>query len=213
MRIFFLQLLLLCATSLHSEQTEHQHNYIGSHGMVLFNAGDTLLASHLPLYRPPHDYQLVYQLALPAAVQQALLTSLRSGQQLTLLPQDFDLRQMIEGKVFHLSAAVYQGHFERSGRLLLDNVQVTFAHQLYSRPLQQLTVASAAHYDAINIADSHFLLHRIAAAPSFDQILQLEQPLAAPLILPATDAATALQQLSTKGIHARQLYLETADFQ
>ncbi|HEY0925015.1 hypothetical protein [Rheinheimera pacifica] len=213
MRIFFLQLLLLCATSLHSEQTEHQHNYIGSHGMVLFNAGDTLLASHLPLYRPPHDYQLVYQLALPAAAQQALLTSLRSGQQLTLLPQDFDLRQMIEGKVFHLSAAVYQGHFERSGRLLLDNVQVTFARQLYSRPLQQLTVAFAAHYDAINIADSHFLLHRIAAAPSFDQILQLEQPLAAPLILPATDAATALQQLSTKGIHARQLYLETADFQ
>jgi len=213
MRIFFLQLLLFCATSLHSEQTEHQHNYIGSHGMVLFNAGDTLLASHLPLYRPPHDYQLVYQLALPAAAQQALLTSLRSGQQLTLLPQDFDLRQMIEGKVFHLSAAVYQGHFERNGRLWLDNVQVTFARQLYSRPLQQLTVASAAHYDVINIADSHFLLHRIAAAPSFDQILLLQQPLAAPLILPVTDAATALQKLSTKGIHATQLYLETADFQ
>jgi hypothetical protein len=212
MRAFFL-LLLFISASLHAATTEHQHSYNGSHGMVLFAAGDTLLASHMPLYRPPHDYQLVYQLVLPAPEQRKLVAALHSGKQLTLLPQNFDLRQMIAGKAFDISGAVYEGHFERGGSLLLDEVPLTFARSLYSRPLQQLTTTTHARYDQISVNGRHFLLHHIAAAPSFDQILQLEQPLTAPLILPVTDGATALQQLSAKGIHATQLYLETADFQ
>lgn len=217
MRIFSL-IFILCCMPISLTATEHkqdhkhqQHSYVGSHGMVLFAAGDTVLASHLPLYRAPHDYQLVYQLALPAAEQQAVLALLRDGQQLTLLPQNFDLRLLIEGKTFDIGAAVYQGHFERGGQLWLDNIQLTFARQLYRRTLQQLSVATNAQYDVFSIAGNHFLLHRISAAPSFDQILQLPQLPATPVTLATTDGAATLQLLKAMGISATQLYLETAD--
>jgi hypothetical protein len=220
MRIFSLLFILSCCIPIsltatgHEDKHKHehkQHSYVGSHGMVLFAAGDTVLASHLPLYRAPHDYQLVYQLALPAAEEQAVLALLRGGQQLTLLPQNFDLRLLIEGKTFDIGAAVYQGHFERGGRLWLDNIQLTFARQLYRRPLQQLSIATNAQYDMFSVADSHFLLHRIAAAPSFDQILQLPQLPATPVTLATTDGAATLPLLKAMGISATQLYLETAD--
>jgi hypothetical protein len=219
MRIFSLLLILSCIpiSLIANEQGDkhnhkhQQHSYVGSHGMVLFAAGDTVLASHLPLYRAPHDYQLVYQLALPAAEQQAVLALLGAGQQLTLLPQNFDLQLLIEGKTFDIGAAVYQGHFERGGRLWLDNIQLTFARQLYRRPLQQLSVATNAQYDVFSVAGNHFLLHRIAAAPSFDQILQLPQLPSTPVTLATTDGAATLQLLKAMGISATQLYLETAD--
>ncbi|WP_240916907.1 hypothetical protein [Pseudoalteromonas sp. Z1A8] len=53
---------VLANTHQHNSQSTHKaHSYVGFHGMALILAGDKILASHLPLYAPPHDYQIVYE--------------------------------------------------------------------------------------------------------------------------------------------------------
>lgn len=41
----------------------HDHSF-GTHGMVLFGGREALYASHLPLFRAPHDHQVVLQVRL-----------------------------------------------------------------------------------------------------------------------------------------------------
>ncbi|MCQ8887609.1 hypothetical protein NQT63_18240, partial [Pseudoalteromonas agarivorans] len=40
-----------------AHNTHKAHGYVGFHGMALILAGDKVLASHMPLYAPPHNYQ------------------------------------------------------------------------------------------------------------------------------------------------------------
>jgi hypothetical protein len=192
---------------------EQQHGDEPMHGMVLFAADDILLASHLPLYQPPHNYQLIYQITLPPTEHKAVLATLQKRQQMTLLPQQFDLTQLIDGQSITVNAALYHGHFERAGSVWFDNVPVNFARQLYIRPIQQAVSANEARYDVLKINSSYFLIHQIAANPSYDQILRTKRPLNEPLILKAPADVTALQQLNAMGIEATEVYLETADFQ
>ncbi|WP_213994726.1 hypothetical protein [Arsukibacterium sp.] len=191
---------------------EHQHSHVGDHGMVLFAADDILLASHLPLYQAPHNYQLIYQITLPHTEHQAVLATLQDKQQMTILPQQFDLRQLIEGQSITIKAAVYHGHFERGGSVWFDEVPVNFARQLYLRPIKQAAAVNEARYDVLKINQSYFLIHQIAAKPGFDQILRTDQAPPEPLILKAPADVTALQQLNAMGIQATEVYLETADF-
>ncbi|SNY51363.1 hypothetical protein SAMN06297280_1826 [Arsukibacterium tuosuense] len=212
MRIALMLIFLIFMPSV-AFTAEHQHSYIGNHGMVLFAADDILLASHLPLYQPPHNYQLIYQLTLPAKAQQAVLDYLGTEKQLTLLPEQFDLQKLINGENFTARAAVYYDHFERNGRVWFEDIPVRFARQLYKRPINQPGSATEARYDVVKINQSYFLIHQIAAKPSYDQILRTEQAPPQPLVLKAPADITAIQQLNAMGIQATEVYLDTADFQ
>tara|TARA_R110002126_G_scaffold15185_4_gene62486 strand:- start:187 stop:837 length:651 start_codon:yes stop_codon:yes gene_type:complete len=205
--LFFVWLMPFSAVT-----AEHEHGYTSNHGMVLFAADDILLASHLPLYQAPHSYQLIYQITLPPTEHKAVLATLQDKQQMTILPQQFDLRQLIEGQSITIEAAVYQGHFERGGSVWFDKVPVNFARRLYIRPIEQSAAVNEAHYDVLKIKQNYFLIHQIAAKPSYDQILRTDQAPPQPLILKAPADVTALQQLNAMGIQATEVYLETADF-
>jgi len=52
---------LASAPQHNAHNTHKTHSYVGFHGMALILAGDKVLASHMPLYAPPHDYQIVYE--------------------------------------------------------------------------------------------------------------------------------------------------------
>ncbi|MBV2127616.1 hypothetical protein [Arsukibacterium indicum] len=211
MRIALVLILLIIIPS-PAFTAEHQHSYIGSHGMVLFAADDILLASHLPLYQPPHNYQLIYQITLPPTEHQAVLATLHDKQQMTILPQQFDLQQLINGNSITIKASVYHGHFERGGSVWFDEVPVNFARRLYFRPITQSAPINEAHYDVLKIKQNYFLIHQIAAKPGYDQILRTDQAPPEPLVLKAPADVTALQQLNAMGIQATEVYLETADF-
>ncbi|NRQ43443.1 hypothetical protein HRH59_12885 [Rheinheimera sp. YQF-2] len=208
-----LWILLLCLPSLQAAQTPHQHDYTGSHGMVLFAANDSLLVSHLPLYRPPHDYQLVYEVTLPADIQHAVLAALQQNKLLTLLPADFDLRRLINASVFTVNADIYRGHFERGGERWLSGIAVTFSRQLYQRRLPDVNkLADNGSYAAFSHHGQMFLLHQIGAAPGYDHILKVS---ALPPVLQFSQSTPEqipglIQQ---QGIKVQQLYLETQDFQ
>ncbi len=208
-----LSILLLCLPLLLAAQTPHQHDYTGSHGMVLFAANDSLLVSHLPLYRPPHDYQLVYEVALPAGIQPAVLAQLQHNSLLTLLPADFDLRRMINANVFSVDADIYQGHFERGGERWLSGIAVTFRRQLYQRRLPDGNkLAENGSYTAFSHHDQLFLLHQIGTAPGYDHLLKVS---ALPPVLQFHHSTPqqVLGLIQQQGIQVQQLYLETQDFQ
>lgn len=206
-------ILLLCLPLLLAAQTPHQHDYTGSHGMVLLAANDRLLVSHLPLYRPPHDYQLVYEVTLPADTQDMVLTALQQNKLLTLLPADFDLRQMINASVFSVNADIYLGHFERGGERWLSGIALTFSRQLYQRRLPVVNkLADNGSYAAFSHHGQMFLLHQIGSAPGYDHILKVS---ALPPVLQFSQNTPeqVLGLIQQQGIKVQQLYLETQDFQ
>ena len=112
-----------------SNQATHAH---GVHGMVLFGS-DSLFASHLPLYRAPHDWQVVLEVE---PQDQAVAESFRqSDGMLTIEPEPFDLTRLdpqAEDPLPAFAAKVYKGHFERGGELWLECHQLQ-VHRLAHR--------------------------------------------------------------------------------
>ena len=108
-------LFLLCSMfNLAAAQATEPH-LIGSHGMVLINdkqAGS--FVSHLPLYRSPHNYQIIYKVQLP---QEVPIEQLAVSGMVTVLPDNFDLNRLVNGESFTINAKFFQGHFERGGQL------------------------------------------------------------------------------------------------
>jgi len=208
----------------------HAHDRIGLHGMVLVTDGIDLFASHLPLYRAPHDYQLVYivESKYKSKVIKQLLSASRNtasydaAKSVTILPASFDLNKLINGKSFEIEAQMYIGHFERGGKKwLLDN-KFSFVRQVHKRPLTGLQVDKSLSYSAWKVIEkpstvNQLFIHNIASAPSFDAIvvgegcsveygLKLSLPSRVPDVLQVTKA---IKECDTSEV----LYFETRDFQ
>jgi chemotaxis response regulator CheB len=70
--------------------------------MALILAGDKVLASHMPLYAPPHNYQIVYEVTTNDThlkiIKKALNESLKKQIQITILPTKFerDIHMVVE---------------------------------------------------------------------------------------------------------------------
>jgi hypothetical protein len=167
--------------------------------MLLFGEGRVYL-SHLPLYRAPHDRQLVLAARLVASdsarragapdPQAAYLADRRaSGERVyTIEPERFPLRMVAEAAVdvpARFRATVYRGHFERGGTPILRDVVVEVERAVVSRALR-----AAERVDPDDAADVRLVLfgepdelyvaHRVAGAPSYDQVARVELAGAAP---------------------------------
>jgi len=222
-------IFLFIVTTSSSIAREHaaEHNRMGSHGMVLFTDGINLYANHLPLYRKPHDYQLIYRVNtnqkqniidyLQADTRQSTDNYLTN--MLTILPEPFDLNRLVNQQPLAIAATVFKGHFERGGKEWLKGIQFEFVQMLVNK---QITVAPStdktkAHQWLVKelaLTTGKLFIHSINEKPSFDAIvigkncpitlnnLILSQPLEkkSPLLL-----KTPCKQQSI-------LYYETQDF-
>ena len=209
-------LLILFTLPAHAQADKHQHHgRVGSHGMVLITDGEHLYASHLPLYRRPHDYQLIYQVSTKQSPQ--LMAQLQQGM-VTLLPENFDLNQLIEGQNFTVKSRFFTGHFERGGQRLLDT-PITFERQVYRRRLSELPDQSkqTTAMEKLQLPNgSTLLVNQIGPAPSFDAIglkkgnESCQNPQVTRQAQPMTQ--TQLDQQLAQCGQVQWLYLETRDF-
>lgn len=157
----------------------HAH---GVHGMVLFGEPGRIFASHLPLYRHPHDWQVVLELE-PGTETAKVLTSelLANGSLLTLEPERFDLFQLRTGArepLRQFRAALYLGHFERGGSNL-DTFTWRIKRTWWFKPVKTDVVGSGQRYLVIGDGPGkQWLLHRVERRPDVDQILQIESSVA-----------------------------------
>lgn len=216
------------ATELQSQAQSHQHGRFGSHGMVLLTDGEQLFASHLPLYRRPHDMQIIYR--INAGVAQEALINLAQNSMVTLLPENFNLDLLISGKDITLNTQFYRDHFERGGAKWHQPISVAFQEAKYLRSLINLATDDSVkltHYQIKPISNTqHYLLIReIEAAPSVDHILVIAAKADAKCPQSSTEAlsfnwtaytlAQQRQRLVTHITPCFQVineYWETADF-
>lgn len=186
---------------------------IGSHGMVLINdkqAGSFI--SHLPLYRSPHNYQIIYKVQLPREVP---IERLVSNGMVTVLPDKFDLNRLINGESFTLNAKFFHGHFERGGQLS-HTAKLTFVSAvLVKKVAPTLRNNNARLYTVAINSNKAIFAHIIQPSPSFDAIGFMPQPnnlqdiqCAEPAKL---DLATIRHQLKQCGF-PEPAYIETQDF-
>lgn len=164
--IFFTTLLVSVHTQ--AKSVHNEHSLMGSHGMVLIShPKEGLFVSHLPLYKAPHNYQVIYKVQIPESEQ---VVNLTNENIVTILPERFDLARLISGERFSIKADIYQGHFERGGQLKFTT-EITFTKAiLIAKVTPTFTQDSAVFYQIPISKKSSIFAHKIQSSPSFDAI-------------------------------------------
>lgn len=147
--------------------------YMGTHGMVLVTKGSSIYASHLPRYKKPKNVQLLYKLENKSL---AVLQTVRDSQLITIKSKPFNLQRLIRGEKMTIQVDLYQGHFERDGMLIYENIPLSFGKQLYVRTFDDIKPSSKKQeYDVISLRKNHKIyIHKIQQAPSFDHLLAVD---------------------------------------
>jgi hypothetical protein len=150
----------------------HAAHRMGTHGMVLFGQGEALYASHIPMYRRPHDVQLL----LAVTVEHPELPAGRdfSDGTYTLEPERFDLDALMAGTLKAFRATVFQGNFEGGGTPVYREATVRVERVAY---VGQLSADADAHaepaYWVLGDRGPAYLVHALSRAPDFDQVLKV----------------------------------------
>ena len=145
-----------------------------THGMLLVGR-DRLWLSHLPMFRTPHNYQLIFEGALPDetlalyradadAHPDAMYTVEPTGR--WVLPNTVK-----PGATFE--ARLYRGHFERGGVMLVARATITVRQLVTFRRFTPGRVRDANAWIAFGDRTEQFLAHRIEGPPDVDQLVQL----------------------------------------
>jgi len=228
-KLFFLIASLVITTGVSSEQhsNQHLHSRVGSHGMVLTTDGNELYASHMPLYRSPHDYQLIYlvkstnKAALISYLSHHNITekSASSNKMLTILPSNFDLNILVEGQELTTDMTVFKGHFERGATVWLEDQTIKFVRPVYRRALANLPVATDNKEQWQRITNgsngTQIWVHKIKLRPSFDAIVLTKGCVKALATLSIIETENRLADINNAFSHCEDhtiLYFETADF-
>ena len=155
-RVLFGILFLLSQVSIAEDEVKKlpplDPGYMGVHGMVLVNQGSSIYASHLPLYKKPHNVQLLYKLDNNDL---SVLQTVRDGQLITIKPKPFNLQRLMRGEKMDIQADLYAGHFERGGMLVYENLPLSFDKQLYVRTFDDIKPSSTKQeYDVVSLKNN-----------------------------------------------------------
>jgi hypothetical protein len=150
------------------------------HGMLLFGAKSGTYASHLPMFHPPHDRQLILKVSLQSVPRSRTLESYQAAQAqgktlFTLVPQAMDLEAIANGSKTVFSAVIYDGHFERGGKSL-GPIQVKVDKVVFSSKLDPKAEPKVGRYLVFGSQGEYFAAHLIQGQPSFDAILSVSRP-------------------------------------
>ncbi len=190
----------------------HDHSF-GTHGMVLFGGREALYASHLPLFRAPHDHQVVLQVRLSdPALDRALRERLDGKTALwTIEPERFELSRLDPASRAPLQAfdaGVYEGHFERKGILSYKKAGFVVERVLVYR---QLDPDARARAQARYLPVGRFLVKEIDSRPDVDHIVALEAAQAGVVTIPKAGLGNPEEVLKQTAPVTGTVYFETED--
>ncbi len=157
-------------TSHASHDSQQSSKYMGSHGMaLLLSPFDDLIAHHLPLYRAPHDYQILYKVSFTE--NNDIISEMAANGLVTILPDNFDLKRLIDKNSFSINATIYDGHFERGGKALFTT-NINFEKAVYVRQIILNDSYSETQFDITYVSkDTQLAIHVIDKKPSFDALV------------------------------------------
>jgi len=201
-------LLAVAASPAHA----HDHSF-GTHGMVLFGGREGLYASHLPLFRAPHDRQVVLEVRLSdPALDRALRERLEGQNALwTIEPERFQLSRLDPASAAPLrafDAGVYEGHFERKGKLTHEKAGFIVERVLVYRRLDPgARVRAQARY----LPMGRFLVKEIDSRPDVDHIVALRAARTGIVTIPKAGLGNPEEVLGRAAPLAGTVYFETED--
>ncbi|WP_085297942.1 hypothetical protein [Cognaticolwellia mytili] len=189
--------------------------YMGIHGMALFTQGSSIYASHMPLYKKPHNVQLLYKIDNDNL---AVLQMIRDGELITAKPEKFNLQRLIRGEKLTVNVDLYAGHFERDGMLVYESIPLTFDKQVYVRTFDDIQPSNRKqNYDVVPLRKNYKIyIHRIQQAPSFDHIIGIDLEAGCLTKFNTSSPVPKRSELQYKFINCgtmKPLYFETGDFQ
>jgi hypothetical protein len=185
-----LGLLFFSSNLSFAEQTEKLPPAMGVHGMLLFGNESALFASHLPMYHPPHNAQVILKLKFTdpqtqSKVQSALtMYDTKQVALWTLVPRPFDLARLAVDhpqRITQLLVDVFEGHFERRGNLKWQKVRVNIEEVILFSPLgfaenKTKPTAGALSYLLLRQHENdpvQFAIKRLGMRPEADHLLRL----------------------------------------
>ena len=208
----FLQALVLVFVLAAGPAQAHDHS-MGTHGMVLFGDRDGLYASHLPLFRAPHDHQVVLRLRLAdPGLERALRAQLDGKTALwTIAPERFELSRLgpdSAAPLHSFAADVFDGHFERDGRRAYIGAGFVVEKVLVYR---RLDPAARSRLEARYLPVGRFLVKEIDSRPDYDHIVALSAPAAGPLAVRKDGMDNPQARLGQLAPVRGTVYFETGD--
>jgi hypothetical protein len=154
--------------------------------MALFGGQEGLYASHLPMFHPPHDYQVILQVHIADPAIDAALRKRLDGKDAlwTIDPEKFELSALApEAKAPRkdFTADVVQGHFERGGETQYKAAKVVIDKVLVFRQLDgKPRDAKFSRYMQVGTGAQRFLVKQIDTRPDFDHIVAYRAAAGAP---------------------------------
>ena len=202
------------------------HGRMGSHGMAVIGKNHLLL-HHMPLYRPPHDRQIL----TPATfADKEIRTAFEKWRQsydglISILPENFDLDRLdpdSSNAIGSFAADIYEGHFERGGQIKFKSVKFQLGKPIYHRPVIE-DAASPPLYTYLENGNETYLVADIGPRPGVDEILlstssaNLKSGERVRILSKEASAARILVMKKDQSILdidiLETLYRETADFE
>jgi hypothetical protein len=228
MKKYFL-LYVLCLLVSSYTYAQHDHAAMSSdkastHGMLIFGTSK-IYASHLPMFRMPHNYQIILELVLDAKAQQKFITDQKQNPQYTtytIEPEKFVLPDMI-AKKGTFKANLYRGHFERGGIKIADSITIKIVEVVYFKKFDaNATKQTEANFIVFGNSKDQFAVHQISNKPDFEQILQVKTKVSKletvsfsannnPLGVSSNTITVKMNGKDTDVILLKQLYLEFDD--
>lgn len=183
------------------------------HGMLVVGT-DVVYLSHLPMFRSPHNYQLIFEVALPEAVLAGYRVdaAAHADQLYTLVPtMRWVLPETIRGDASFV-ADLYRGHFERGGTPIRQGVRVAVKRIVQFRRFELGRTPEPEQWIAFGRGSEHFLAHRLEGPPDMDQVVQVSAPHAEgeAVRLPGAQELNVGHAISA-GIVRRVVYTEYGD--
>lgn len=171
--------------------THRAGDRVGEHGMAVFGRRGGYFLEHIPMYKPPHDEQIVMRVSLRSATGAPLDVDL-SDQGYSVRPRaPFSLDDLVLGARATFAGDLHRGNFEASGPVLLSGVTVAVDAVLVARRLPSADPQAPAYYVVGDGTGTAYATNAIRDARGIQQILRLDRfprPLPADCALPLTEA-------------------------
>jgi hypothetical protein len=174
--LYVLYLLVSGYTYAQHDHAAMSTDKASTHGMLIFGT-NKIYASHLPMFRTPHNYQIILGLVLDAKAQQKFIADQKQNPQYTtytIEPEKFVLPDMI-AKKGTFKANLYRGHFERGGIKIADRITIKIVEVVYFKKFDaNAAKQTEASFIVFGNSREQFAIHQISNKPDFEQILQVK---------------------------------------
>ncbi|MFC4121051.1 hypothetical protein [Nonomuraea zeae] len=165
-----------------SAQHDHHHHPVtfDVHGMLLFG-DDPLYFSHLPMFEhPAHRFQVLMEVGFRDDVLEVIRAHRKDGDIQTFVPERFDILELgpsgPEPARTTVAGTIFQGHFERGGIPIAEDVTARIERVSCFRVLDPEPLHDddrTLTYLCFGRAGRLHLAHEITARPDFDQVLAI----------------------------------------